>query len=910
MQQNIFNFYGLVTSNSDIAAPPGSFKQLMNVDSSLPGLLQPRRGFDLLNAFSDTGYRSTSLWDYAGYLYSFHNGAIYNYVSGSWVSRGSVTKPTYAKVPRTAFMNNNLYVLTSAGLKKTDTYTTDLYEAGLPAGTASTLTESTATGTAVATAKTVNYRWIITKRDANSNLIQGPVSPAASYANSSGAQKDTCLIGYLPTELDGTETVQIYRSQGLAAVTDEMQLCYEYPLNASNLVSAGQTFETSDVATGTDIITITAHGFQDGTVLRFTTTGGLPAGLAASTDYVVSSATTDTFKLTSLAGAVINITTTGSGTHTATNQVAFGIFDVTPDAVLGASLYTSPSQYKISQSNIRPPLAQDIASYKGYLFYSDTESKHGFEFTLISCSGASGALVSSDTITIGAEVYTAGASESYGSGSGTFKLTSASGSVSTDLDSTSRSIVDVINRSSLLYTAQYIRNSDSDVTGHIRIETKTLGASSFGSASSRSSAFAPQLPSVATSSTTSTNDQFRNGLSYSRKDQPEAVPTVNQFKVGTASDPILRIAALRDALIIFKAKDGAFVLRGESPADFTVRPLDNTAKLVAPESLINMNNLLYGLFENGICSVSDTSVAILSDNVKDKIQNLYGTALQQTKDYTFGIPYVSENKYILALPSSAADTSSTYQLVYNANIGSFEEWDMVIGAGYLSSEDQKLYVAAGDSSYVKSERKNYDNTDFADYLGTKTITSYSSHDLVVSGIDDFNVGDYLEQGSSDAGAYVTAIDLINSTITVDYARTWTTGVSTVDHYVGVNIIIELNPIFGDAPAGLKHFSEATFHYKQPALRTQTYTFSSDTTPSAEEVEVAGSDSQSVWGFASWGNFPWGGGAVPEPVRVGVPRNTARCNALSIKFSQQVALSDFLLEGISANYNPMSTRVSK
>ena len=126
-QQNVFQAVGLVTSNSDVAAPPGSFKQLMNVDSSLPGILQPRRGFDLLTAFSDSSYRSNSLFDYAAYIYSLHNDTLYNYVSGTWTSRGAVTKPTNAKKARQAFINNNLYMLTSSGLYKTDAYDTNLF---------------------------------------------------------------------------------------------------------------------------------------------------------------------------------------------------------------------------------------------------------------------------------------------------------------------------------------------------------------------------------------------------------------------------------------------------------------------------------------------------------------------------------------------------------------------------------------------------------------------------------------------------------------------------------------------------------------------------------------------------------------------------------------------------------------
>ena len=66
----------------------------------------------------------------------------------------------------------------------------------------------------------------------------------------------------------------------------------------------------------TDVITATAHGLSDGDPIRLTTTGTLPAGLAASTDYYVRDKATNTFKLAaSSGGTAIDITDTGSGSH-------------------------------------------------------------------------------------------------------------------------------------------------------------------------------------------------------------------------------------------------------------------------------------------------------------------------------------------------------------------------------------------------------------------------------------------------------------------------------------------------------------------------------------------------------------------------------------------------------------------
>lgn len=70
-------------------------------------------------------------------------------------------------------------------------------------------------------------------------------------------------------------------------------------------------------AATTDVITSAAHGLKNGDMIVLTTTDTLPAGLAINTVYFVIDKTTNTFKLSLTAnGAPINITDTGTGTHT------------------------------------------------------------------------------------------------------------------------------------------------------------------------------------------------------------------------------------------------------------------------------------------------------------------------------------------------------------------------------------------------------------------------------------------------------------------------------------------------------------------------------------------------------------------------------------------------------------------
>lgn len=76
-------------------------------------------------------------------------------------------------------------------------------------------------------------------------------------------------------------------------------------------------FDTTDVNTGADSITFTSHFFYSNQVVRFTSTGALPAGLVTSTNYYIIVVDDNTIKVSlSPGGAAIDLTGTGTGTHT------------------------------------------------------------------------------------------------------------------------------------------------------------------------------------------------------------------------------------------------------------------------------------------------------------------------------------------------------------------------------------------------------------------------------------------------------------------------------------------------------------------------------------------------------------------------------------------------------------------
>lgn len=74
----------------------------------------------------------------------------------------------------------------------------------------------------------------------------------------------------------------------------------------------------------------------------------------------------------------------GFPTQTEIDAGTLTVDDSTPDAFLGANLYTNPfSGAGILQANDVPPLSTDINRYKNYVFFSNTKTRHRYNSSLI-----------------------------------------------------------------------------------------------------------------------------------------------------------------------------------------------------------------------------------------------------------------------------------------------------------------------------------------------------------------------------------------------------------------------------------------------------------------------------------------------------------------------------------------------
>jgi hypothetical protein len=378
------------------------------------------------------------------------------------------------------------------------------------------------------------------------------------------------------------------------------------------------------------------------------------------------------------------------------------VTDLTPDALKGAALYTGSNQEGIAQANARPPLAQDMALYKGSMLYANTETNQSISFTLQTT------LSVNDTITIDGVVFTAKAAET--AASGEFKRFTG-GTLADDIEDTALSIISVINQYASNTTVYAFYDSGyNDLPGQIRLVARLLGTTAFNTISSVGTAFSPNL-TVAVASTNETNPNY---LYISKNQQPEAVPILNYLPIGSANTPIQRILPLRDLVLVWKTGEGIFAVYGNDISDFQVLPFDSTVRILAPDSAVTFNNAGYAFTDQGVVATSNSQGSpIMSRAIERSLVELSSDLYPFFPTATWAVGYESDRKYILGTVSATNDERATQLVVYNALTDCWTKWDLQ--AQFWPRESRRRQdVFAGRPANAGQERKEFTNADYAD----------------------------------------------------------------------------------------------------------------------------------------------------------------------------------------------------
>lgn len=243
----------------------------------------------------------------------------------------------------------------------------------------------------------------------------------------------------------------------------------------------------------------------------------------------------------------------------------------------------------------------------------------------------------------------------------------------------------------------------------------------------------------------STNNEVPNRLYYSKTLQPEAVPIINYIDVGPKNKKICRILALRDNLIVLK-EDGIYIVTGPSAPNFSVRLLDGSTFITAPDSAVVLNNLIYCLSNQGVVSISDSGVSVVSGNIDDTIRGLTTFAYNFTKT-SFAVAYENDRAYIVWLPSKKTDTVATQAYRYNTFTSTWTRWTKANTCGIVNPGDDRLYLGSAIHPTIERERKNGERQDYADRDFTRNIgqDAFTDTTVVLSSVVDIQKGDALVQ---------------------------------------------------------------------------------------------------------------------------------------------------------------------
>lgn len=708
-------------------------------------------------------------------------------------------------VSRAVASNKNIYFTTDNGVLKLEREDLPVLEAGIPPGLdlQGILGQSSGavnTGP-ILTNGQVAYRIVFGRRDANNNLVLGAPSEAVVLRNNllvltSGLSYNTVTnVLTVTSTAHGLITGNSIYLYNVVFDPTSVTLANNTQISVTFVDANTFTIDLDDVMVTTAIVNVTALSYGIAKTARLTFT--IPSEIL-STEYIYqvyrspqsgSPAILPEPRYKQVEEA--NLTSA---------QVLAGfvdLFDELDDALISgnAELYTNPTQEGELQANARPPRAEDVALFKGYVFYANIAQFRTLDLAIV----APNLISNSNVLTIGAAQYvfrgnatnqpvgndrtTSSATWTLGvatvtqtahgfstgdtinvlsssfllavgvatitvTGANTFTFASATGGASGTVEYegladisgrrlvrlsivfagptsptlseaialTARALLKAINRNaaSTVY-AQYVSAPDA-APGKLFLLAKDVNAVSYAvtvSASGASQAFIPDVPTSGTT-VSDTQDSAPNQLAIAKLQEPEAVPLTDTIAIGSESAAILRIAPLRDSLIILK-EDGVFRLNGDSKANFSVTALDNTVICVARRSMAVLNNSVYALTNQGVVQITDSSVPIISRPIEPLFSSIIG--LSALEDVTSGVGYESERLYLLStVQPNTPVTEPNVTYCYNYLTDSWTTWrgDAVVFLGaHLGSEDDKLYFVQGNNTrYLHKERKNQNKVDF------------------------------------------------------------------------------------------------------------------------------------------------------------------------------------------------------
>lgn len=236
---------GLYTNPNQFSeVPPGSLIKADNCVIDKGGVIESRRGYKqygttLANALSSMHIFKERLVVAHGTKLAYDSDG-----AGAWVDYSGNYSPPSGYLIQSLQQNGNLYFTTDAGLKKIQTLSGTVGNAGVPKALDG---EGTTNGSSGFLANNFNvaYRLVWGIKDDNNNLLLGAPSGRLVVANTSGGTRNISMTWLIPDGITTSYFFQVYRSPQVPVTdepSDELQLVYETNPTSGEITAKEVTF--------------------------------------------------------------------------------------------------------------------------------------------------------------------------------------------------------------------------------------------------------------------------------------------------------------------------------------------------------------------------------------------------------------------------------------------------------------------------------------------------------------------------------------------------------------------------------------------------------------------------------------------------------------------------------------------
>lgn len=600
-----------------------------------------------------------------------------------------------------------------------------------------------------------------------------------------------------------------------------------------------------------------------------------------------------------------------TGTFTISTKDVF-FTDNTADSMRGLALYTN-GEYGAALAAYEPPLATHSCFWNNRLWLADIKDKHKLSFNLFATDSVANdiALVAGDTFIVGGRTYTARADWNTNGYPTDFPIYYQF-SATRNIEKTAQALCNAIN-SDIEQTevyAQYIGNSTTGLAdlGKIQLVAKSLTTSQFNITSSKQNAWVPALPSSGRL-VLSADMAATNGIWWSTASEFESFPLGNTELVTSNESNILKIVGLRDNMFIFTTR-GLYSLYQDSSGGVSITQADTSIKLLAPDSVVVIDNTIYCLCTMGIVSISSGGgKSFIGWPIGSNIKDLILQDLAFIGRIAFGVGYEGEREYWLWLPSSAADTYATVAYIYNIFTGTFTTaTGLNRSCGIVKSVDNVLYTGSATTNKLCKERNSGSVLDYQDDEVSVTISSNTGTTLTLASVFGVEVGDYIEDGAYHS-ALISAVNTSTRVVTVDHSENWTNGSGIVyKHFVSKLVF---NPWTAGNPAVNKQVSELIYTFNDFSAQQAYATVSNETNRGTIAYPVYSTQNFLTIGYGLDGGYGVGVyGSGSNYINHRIPTIKGNAGMWMFGFYTAQARAYWELISTTVNYNSSTTTVSR